>query len=778
MGSAASAVAPPYVVRRRIVVTGTVQGVGFRPFVHRLASSLGLSGTVVNDSGVVVIEAEGTPASLDALTIGIRSEPPPLARVERVDWIDGPALGETGFRIGASRGTVSAVLPHLSPDVATCTACLAEMSDPTDRRYLYPFINCTDCGPRFTITTGVPYDRPNTTMAGFTMCPECSAEYSDPAGRRFHAQPISCHRCGPRLWFDSPAGRVEGSGPAVRAARAALAAGAIVAIKGIGGYHLACDARSSAAVSILRQRKHRPAKPFALMVPDLHAARRVARIDPAEEGLLTSPERPIVLVEPAEGPALSPLVAPGQPRIGVMLAYSPLHHLLFAADPDTGSGLLGPLVMTSGNIADEPICFDGDDARRRLAAVADGWLDHDRPIHVPCDDSVVRVTAGRRLTVRRSRGFTPVPVRLPFPVAPTVGLGGELKNTFCLASGTNAWLSQHLGDMGSVETLDAFRRSLQQFQDLYGIRVETLAVDAHPGYQTRRWAETTGYPLRFVQHHRAHIASVMAEHGIERDEQVIGFAFDGTGFGDDGTVWGGEVLVGGYENLERVCHLRYVPLPGGDSAVRKPYRMALSHLRAAGVPWDPVLPPVGAARPQELAVLSRQIERGTACTPTSSMGRLFDAVGSLLGLCHEATYEAQAAVTLEAVASQAEDEDRHYRFVLRSGEIDPAPVLAGIVADLATGLPAPRIARRFHRAVADLVVSVATDLCQQRNATVVALSGGVFQNSLLVEMIDAAIAGTGLRLIRHEGVPPNDGGLALGQVLSGASPLIPVGAPR
>lgn len=766
------------VLRRRMVVSGTVQGVGFRPFVHRLATGLGLAGTVVNDSGVVVIEAEGAPADLEALARRLREEAPPLARVERIDWLDTAPQGDSGFRIAESRGTAATAHPHLSPDVTTCPACLAEMFDPGDRRYRYPFINCTDCGPRFTITTRVPYDRPNTTMAGFAMCPDCAAEYGDPAGRRFHAQPISCHRCGPRLWFDSAAGRVDGTEAALHAARTALAGGRIVAVKGIGGYHLACDAASDAAVGLLRRRKHRPAKPFAVMVPDLDTARSLARVDRSDAELLMSSARPVVLLEARPGGALSGAVAPDQPRVGIMVAYSPLHHLLFSPDPATGGTPLGPLVMTSGNLADEPICFDDGDARRRLAAVADGWLTHDRPIHVPCDDSVVLAGSGSRVTVRRSRGYTPVPVSLPFPVAPTVAVGGELKNTFCLASGADAWLSQHLGDMGSVETLSAFRRSLQQFRYLYGIEVEAVVADAHPGYQTRRWAEASGYPLLTVQHHRAHIASVMAEHALGWAEQVVGFAFDGTGFGDDGAVWGGEVLAGGYRHMERVGHLRYVPLPGGDTTVRRPYRMALAHLRAAGIAWQPGLAPVRAAGPQELAVLARQLERGTACTPTSSMGRLFDAVSSLLGLCQQATFEAQAAVALEAVAAHARRPEGAYRFAVRSGEIDPAPVLVAVLADMAGGTPVPVIAHRFHRSVAALVAGYGRQLCRQRGIATVALSGGVFQNPLLVDMIRAELSGSGIGLITHDLVPPNDGGIALGQIAAGASPLLPPGGGR
>ncbi|MDQ1494485.1 MAG: hydrogenase maturation protein HypF, partial [Actinomycetota bacterium] len=578
-------------IRRLIRVRGVVQGVGFRPFVFRLATGLGLAGLVGNDAEGVFVEVEGDSEAIADFERRLVRDPPVLARIDTV--VVGPVdvLGEQTFRIVESRAG-AAVQTFVPPDIAVCDDCRREMFDPLDRRYRYPFINCTNCGPRFTITVRLPYDRPNTTMAAFSLCAPCAAEYDDPADRRFHAQPVACATCGPRLWFEDTDGVVEGTDAAVAAAQRALGRGAVVAVKGLGGYHLACDARSPNAVARLRRRKSRPDKPLAVMVPDLAAAMRLGSIDEHEAARLTSPQRPIVLVPRRDIGGLAESVAPGSPFVGVMLAYTPLHHLLFGPVPDTDSAAPDVLVMTSGNISDEPICYDDADARQRLRTIADAWLIHDRPIHVPCDDSVVRVVDGDDLPIRRSRGYAPLTIRLPFAAPPTLAVGAELKNTFCLASGTNAWMSQHIGDMGSVETLTAFERSTGQFAEMYGVHDATLIADAHPGYHTRAWAEArTAEPVVVAQHHHAHIASVMAEHGLPSRAEVIGFAFDGTGYGTDGAIWGGEVLVAGYAGFERASHLRYVPLPGGDTTVRKPYRAALAHLWAAGIDWTPDLAP-------------------------------------------------------------------------------------------------------------------------------------------------------------------------------------------
>jgi hydrogenase maturation protein HypF len=783
-------VTPGTAVRVRLRVTGLVQGVGFRPHVHRLATGLGLAGHVGNDTEGVFAEVEGPVLILDEFLARLVAEAPGPARIDRLDQERLAATGRPGFAIVASRGPARSrararARTFVSPDIATCDDCLFELFDPADRRARYPFINCTNCGPRFTITLRLPYDRPYTTMRGFTLCEACAGEYHDPTDRRFHAQPVACARCGPRLWFEADGATVEGSDAALAAAQAALARGEIVAIKGLGGYHLACDARADTAVERLRVRKQRVEKPFALMVRDLDHAGTLAELDQAECELLTSAQRPIVLVRRRRNAPLSALVAPGNPRVGLLLPYTPLHHLLFVPVPGTASsGARVPeaLVMTSGNLTDEPICFDDADARTRLGAIADAWLVHDRPIHVPCDDSVLQVDpdTGEVLPLRRSRGYAPLPVRLPFAAPPTLAVGGELKNAFCLAAGRDAFMSQHIGDMGSLETWSAFERSTGQIAGLYGIDAELVAADAHPGYQTRRWAEqacdgagSSPVALAEVQHHHAHVASVMAEHAVPLEERVIGVAFDGTGYGDDGTIWGGEILVAGYREAERVGSLAAVPLPGGDSAVRRPYRVALAHLWAAGIEWTDDLAPVGALGPGERTMLERQLTRGVGCVPTSSMGRLFDAVSSLLGLCHHAGYEAQAALQLQWAAEAALERDPEsvprYRFEISGCELKPAPVLRALNFDRRAGVRTGAMAAGFHAAVAGAVVDAATSVRAGTGLETVALSGGVFQNTLLLGLVRRQLTARGFAVLTHRQLPPNDGGLALGQAAVAAA---------
>jgi hydrogenase maturation protein HypF len=765
-------------VRSTIRVAGVVQGVGFRPFVHRLATELHLAGHVGNDSSGVFIEVEGDASDMAAFEARLVADAPSLARIFHLDTAPLEVRHQHGFTIVESRSD-RAVRTFVAPDVAVCDQCLAELFDPTDRRARYPFINCTNCGPRFTITRSLPYDRLNTTMREFVLCATCSAEYHDPVDRRFHAQPVACADCGPRIWFEDGAGggAVHGTDAAIAATQASLARSEVVAIKGLGGYHLACDATSRAAIGALRGRKQRMDKPLAVMVRDLDVARSLAYIDASEAALLAGPERPIVLLARRPGTPLEEGVAPGNPRVGLLLPYTPLHHLLFHQVPGSDAPVPAMLVMTSGNLTDEPICYEDADARSRLGRIADTWLLHDRPIHVPCDDSVVRVDDGEELPIRRARGYAPLPIRVPFELTPVLAMGGELKNTFCLASGHDAWVSQHIGDMGSVETLAAFERSTRQFGQIYQVEPRSVAADAHPGYQTRRWADArSGRPVELVQHHHAHIASVMAEHGVEPGARVIGFAFDGTGYGTDGAIWGGEVLLAGYDGFERAAHLRYVPLPGGDATVRKPYRAALAHLWAAGMEWAPDLPPVQRAPAEELTVLRRQLERNISCVPTSSMGRLFDAVSSLLGVRHLASYEAQAAIELEWIATPHVDRARDYRFDLRDEQIDPAPVLAALVDDLHQGCPIGPMAAGFHLAVAGLIADQAERLRRKTGIEQVALSGGVFQNTLLLRLTRAQLTGRGLPVLTHRLVPPNDGGLALGQAaVAGRVAFIGVG---
>ncbi|WP_329486175.1 carbamoyltransferase HypF [Kitasatospora sp. NBC_01246] len=754
--------------RRRVAVRGLVQGVGFRPFVFTLAAELGLAGTVTNTGDGVLAEVEGPPESVDAFCRRVATDAPPLARVASVEHEALALTGAAGFAITPSRtdGTRRTLIP---PDTATCADCLAELADPGDRRYRHPFISCTNCGPRHTIVTGLPYDRANTTMAGFPLCPDCEREYTDPADRRFHAQPLCCHACGPRLALVVPGLPSLDGEAALTEARRLLADGAILAVKGIGGYHLACDALNERSVARLRRRKRRGAKPFALMARDLAEIARLLRPDPVEEELLTGAVRPIVLLR-RRGPLPAALeaVAPRSPDLGVMLPYTPLHQLLIAPP---GPGLL---VMTSANLSGEPVVTEDRDAFARLAPLVDAWLTHDRPIHVPCEDSVVRVVDGEQLPIRRSRGHAPLPLPLPAPVRPVLAVGGDLKNTFALAQDGYAWLSGHIGDMDDLATLEAFDRAVAHLGAVTGVRPELLAVDRHPGYRSVRHARSTagGREVRTVQHHHAHVASVMAEHGLDGGRPVLGVAFDGTGFGDDGAVWGGEVLLADYDGYRRLAHLAYVPLPGGDAAVARPYRTALAQLFAAGLPWAPELPPVLACPENERLVLKRQLERSLNCAPTSSMGRLFDAVSALAGICQRVEYEAQAAIELEGAALAHGPAEGAYAFGLRPVDgtlvADPAPVLAAVVADLAAGAPAGLIAARFHDAVAGLVRRVCAVAREEHGTGTVALTGGVFANALLSSACAEGLRADGFTVLRHRRVPPNDGGLALGQLMVAA----------
>lgn len=757
--------------RRRVVVRGVVQGVGFRPFVYTTAAELALSGRVSNDSSGVIVEIEGVPADLDEFVRRVADGPPPLAVVESIEQQDIPLRGGTGFHIAdTTRDGAGRTLA--SPDVALCADCARELADLANRRYRHPFINCTNCGPRFTIIATLPYDRPQTSMADFPMCTDCAREYADPTDRRFHAQPIACPNCGPTLAYTGP-------GDPLTAARNLLRDGGILAVKGIGGYHLACDATNESAVAELRKRKRRGDKPFAVMAPDLDTAGTIVEVDPAAAALLTSPARPIVLLarRDSAGPTAQPRpagrvlpaasVAPRNPDLGVMIAYAPLHLLLFGLPGDPPGPQI--LVMTSGNLGGEPICYDDNDARTRLTGLADGWLSHNRRILVPCDDSVVRLVDGVELPVRRSRGYAPLPLALPIPMPPTLAVGADLKNTCAVADGRYAWLSQHIGDMDDLATLRAFDDAEHHLEQLTGVRPVQIVADAHPRYRSTAWAQRNAgdRPVRLVQHHHAHIASVMGEHGLGAAATVLGIAFDGTGFGPDGAVWGGEVLAADYKGFRRLAHLKYAPLAGGDVSVHRPYRMALAHLWAAGIEWSESIPSVRACPADERAVLAHQFETGLGCVPTSSMGRLFDAVSSLAGVRHVVDYEAQAAIELEGLARGVSD-DTGYRFAIDTETapalLDPAPVLAAVVADAAHGIPAAVIGARFHDAVAHLILQLAVSYSTP--STPVALSGGVFQNALLLTRSRALLQDNGFHVISHRRLPPNDGGLAFGQLLA------------
>ncbi len=752
---------------RRLHISGVVQGVGFRPFIYGLAQRHALCGWVRNSSAGVDIEVEGPPAALDAFVAAITAEAPPLSRIESVTVQDIPGNGFARFEIRHSHAVEGAYQP-ISPDVATCPECLAEVRDPSDRRYRYPFTNCTNCGPRFTIIQDIPYDRPATTMAPFAMCPECQREYDDPHDRRFHAQPNACPVCGPRLellpspalgapagWDALPADPLDG-------ARALLEAGRIVAIKGLGGFHLACDATSPAAVRTLRARKGRAAKPFAVLMPDLDAVRRVCAVSAEAARALQGAERPIVLLPLLPGGPVAPEVAPGLRELGVMLPYTPLHHLLLEQTP----GFPPALVMTSGNFSEEPIATDNGDALARLGPLADAFLLHDRAIHIRCDDSVIRATDGGVLPLRRSRGYAPYPVPLPFDTPPLLATGAELKNTFCLARDAHAFISQHVGDLANYDALRSYEHSIAHMERLFRVTPQIIAHDAHPDYLATRYALRRPEPRVAVQHHHAHLASCLAEHKVPPGEPAIGVIFDGTGLGPDGAIWGGEILIGSYDGFRRFAHLRYVPLPGGDAATLRPYRTALAHLWSVGLPWDADLPPVLAAPPQEQTIIRQQLDRRLNTPLTSSMGRLFDAAAALCGVLQEVTYEAQAAIWLEALADP--DETGAHPFAIARGEdgsylFDPEPLLIALLHERREGVPVPILSARFHNGVADLVRDICLLAREETGIATVALSGGVFQNASLLRAAGERLRRAGFAVLTHQLVPPNDGGLALGQ---------------
>lgn len=758
------------VQRRRFTVTGVVQGVGFRPFVHRVAVELGLSGFVGNDSAAVFIEAQGPAAALDALGHRLISDAPQLAVISDVSCTELALtrFDDTEFSIVASTSVGSAPTP-IPPDIAVCDDCLIDLFDPANRRYRHPFVTCTNCGPRFTIIRGLPYDRPSTTMAHFPMCDRCAAEYEEPTNRRFHAQPIACPDCGPSMWFAREGVRTAGTDAALAAGQAALAEGEVLAVKGIGGYHLACATDNDAAVAQLRQRKGRRGKPLAVLVRDLETARRFAEVSATDAAVLTGRARPIVLLRRRRDAPLADEVAPGSPLIGLMLPYTPIHHLLLAPIPGIENTPLDALVLTSANRSDEPICYTDDDAAKRLPALADAVLDHDRPIHLPCDDSVVRPLGDAKefqeMPIRRSRGYTPLPVDLGRDSPPVLAVGGELKNTFCLTDGRRAYCSAHIGDMGSVATLKAFNRSVRQLAELRG-QPDRLAADLHPRYSTRNWAEHNAgdRPVDLVQHHHAHVASLLAEHGM-LGEPIIGVAFDGTGYGCDDTVWGGEILRLGHDShrFTRVGHLAAVPLAGGDAAVRNPWRAALAHLWHARVPWLAELSPVCAATPAELRLLRTQFATGRGCVSTSSMGRLFDAVASILDVRQHIDYEGQAAIELEVLAASADvSENIPLRMAVGSdGVMDPAPMISTMVRALCDGARCDGLALAFHRAVARAVSEVVHQVVG--STSTIGLTGGVFQNVLLLQSCRRLLEDDGFTVLTHRVVPPNDGGLALGQ---------------
>ncbi|GFE57198.1 carbamoyltransferase HypF [Geobacter sp. AOG1] len=745
--------------RIRIEIEGIVQGVGFRPFIYRLADRHRLRGWVRNTGRGVLVEAEGESADLEPFLAAISSEAPPLAVITALRCMELSPTGEAGFAILASGDGESRAM--VSPDCDVCPDCLAELFDPTDRRYRYPFINCTNCGPRYSIITGTPYDRPLTTMASFAMCSACRAEYENPASRRFHAQPNACPACGPRLRLTTAAGDDVAGDPLDGAIRL-LREGRILAVKGVGGYHLAVDAGNEEGVRELRRRKQRDEKPFALMVPHLAAIADFALVDETEARLLSGTERPIVILRKKEANAIAPSVAPANGYFGVMLPSTPLHHLLLRETFDA-------LVMTSGNVTDEPIAFRDEEARNRLAGIADAFLSHDREIHTRVDDSVLRLFQGNPLFLRRSRGYVPRGVLLPASQKSVLAVGAELKAAVCLTRGNQAFLSQHIGDLQNAATLVSMDESVAHLQRLLDVQPEMVAHDLHPDYLSTAYAGgIADLPALAVQHHHAHLAACMAENGLEGE--TVGVIFDGTGYGLDGAIWGGEFLLGDYRGFRRVGQFRYVPLPGGDAAVREPYRMAISWLhRAYGATLFALpLPFLADVGETERGILLRMLERGINSPPTSSCGRLFDAAAAILGVRSRISYEGQAAIELEALA-EAGAAGEPFPFALSYEDdrqvLDFAPLFKAMTDELLAGGCRAGLARRFHATVALAAASVCDEVRKNSGVNRVALSGGVFQNRLLIEEMVMLLRVRGFEVHTHRLVPPNDGGIALGQAV-------------
>ncbi len=764
---------------------GVVQGVGFRPFVYRLAQEEGLAGFIGNDTGGVTIEIEGPANRIEAFRRRLLAEAPPLSRIDSVVAQDAPPKQEKTFRIVASeaRGQVSTGIPA---DAATCADCLRELLDPLDRRYRYPFLNCTNCGPRYTITRSIPYDRPQTSMARFKMCAACQAEYDDPTNRRFHAQPNACPVCGPRVWLvgganlptrdfrEAEANLLSHDDPITQTIDLLLS-GQIVAIKGIGGFHLAVDATNETAVMRLRERKHRYGKPLAIMLRDLDAARAVCLLTAEEETLLLKVSRPIVLGSRRSNCGIAPSVAPGIPWLGVFLPYAPLQHLLFA-DPRVRA-----LVMTSANLSEEPIAIDNDEALARLGQIADAFLMHDREILQRCDDSVMAVVDGAPQLIRRARGFVPLAVPLPFDSPPLLAVGGHLKNVFTLSRGRFAYQSQHLGDLENLTGLNFFRESLRHLMCTFEIEPQVVVHDLHPGYLStalaKEWAAERNLPLIAVQHHHAHIAACMAEHALPGP--VIGLALDGTGYGTDGKIWGGEVLISHLDSFNRFAHLDYVPMPGGEAAIREPWRMALGALHAAGFDIEsPDLLALFGCGEQEAHVLRRMIDRGLNVPLTSSLGRLFDAVAAVVLNRREVDYEAQAAIELEGCAADEDDDLCRSEYTLElwdGGEAGGPNVIQTnrmwktLLSDLRSSEDPSRIAARFHAGVAEGFINAAGNARIESGINCVALSGGCLHNRRLARLLRAGLQAEGFQVFQHVQVSPGDGGLSYGQAVVGAA---------
>jgi hydrogenase maturation protein HypF len=759
------------ILRRRICLRGVVQGVGFRPFVYNLAKNVGIRGFILNSSSGVTIEAEGPEPALDEFIRSLH-HPPPLAQIEDLTTADLDPLGDEIFEIRHSLA-IAGEFALVSPDVAICDDCLRDIDDPENRRFGYPFTNCTNCGPRYTIIQDIPYDRPSTTMSGFRMCADCEAEYHEPENRRFHAQPNACPVCGPSMAlaksgtiFPTKDAYAPGQNAieVFREVRRLLCGGGIVAVKGLGGFQLACDAANDPAVRELRRRKKRSQKPFALMVRDISDVEKLCLVSDAERELLLNPRRPIVILNRRPDTKLASDLAPGNETLGVMLAYTPLHFLLFADRPNDPSEFTA-LVMTSGNISDEPIVTVNEEAWQRLSKVADWFLFHNRDIYMRVDDAVARTFENHPRVLRRSRGYAPQVIDLSSECTELLACGAELKNALCLTKGRYAILSQHIGDLENYETLEFFKETLANLKKLFRVEPQAVAHDFHPLYMSSRLAAELSLPKIRVQHHHAHVASCMAEHRI--GGKVIGIAFDGTGYGTDSQIWGGEVLVADFRSFERRAHFRYIPLPGGDAAVRQTWRPALSWLRESfGTQLPTELSLFQKTSRREIDLVSRMIERGINTVHTSSCGRLFDAVASIVGLRYEVTFEGQAAIELE-MAAQAGIEGG-YSFDVDSGEpaqIDMRPAIREIVHDVESGEQIGVIAARFHNTIAAVIAEMCRRIRASEKLNRVCLSGGTFQNMYLLEHTAILLRKLGFEVFIHSAVPPNDGGISLGQAV-------------
>jgi hydrogenase maturation protein HypF len=748
---------------RHIHINGIVQGVGFRPFIYNLALTHKLTGWVRNSASGVDIEVTGTEDDLNVFLADIRQSAPPLAQIDAINTQEIELLEFHGFNIVPSENQPTDFIP-VSPDMALCKDCQSELFDPADRRFRYPFINCTNCGPRFSIIKDIPYDRPKTTMSSFNMCPDCLAEYENPRDRRFHAQPVACPVCGPQVWLEiMPGERRYEKEEAIQGARQMLMEGKILAVKGLGGFHLVCDATNHAAVTALRTRKKRPAKPFALMAFNLETIRKYIHLTSAAESLLTSPQAPIVLMPSRPGTDITESVAPGNNKLGFMLPYTPLHQLLLEPAP----GFPNALVMTSGNLSEEPVIHQNQVAREKLAGIVDAFLMHDRPIQRRIDDSVFTVVDEKPYPIRRARGYAPNPIRLTNNTLEILAAGPEMKNTFCLTRDQYAFISQYIGEMENWETYQDFQTAISDYERLFRIHPQAIGHDLHPDYMATKYAqerssqeEIKAYP---IQHHHAHLAASMVEHGIDPENQIAGLIFDGTGYGADHTIWGGEVLIGNCMDYARVYHLKPVPLPGGDLAIHKPARMALSTLWAYQIPWDAHLAPVQYLSTLELNILATQLKNQVNTPLTSSMGRFFDAVSALMSVRMEISYEAQAAIELEALAD--EDESGYYPWQLSGLVIDMGGVLKAILNDLVHEVHLPVISARFHNTIAELSLGIAQIIRADYGIHQIALSGGVWQNLYLLNRTLSLLRQDGFQPMVHHILPANDECIALGQAI-------------